>query len=70
MVRPEDSVMVDTWLQIAVVRVYGPWLSPDAPVPPVERKRATGRLQHARAALALRNEQFPVIVFNPPENHS
>ncbi|RFS83670.1 hypothetical protein D0T12_21900 [Actinomadura spongiicola] len=55
-----DELAVDTWLQIAVIRVYGPWLRKPGVVPGDEHVRAAGRVGHARLMLAMRNVQDPL----------
>lgn len=68
-----DAVVVDTWYQLAVMRVYGPWLSPARALPDDERRRASGRVQHARLVLSMRDVEFPqfppppVVAFNQRE---
>lgn len=65
-----DAVTVDTWYQLAVLRVYGPWLSAKLPVSDEERRQATDRVAHARLVLSMHDEPFPqlppppVVAFN------
>ncbi|WP_067451411.1 hypothetical protein [Actinomadura macra] len=66
---PTDQTVVEDLYQRAVIRVYGPWLDSDVP-PPVERRRAAARVEHARTVLALHGvdlaqPQLPLIRFNP-----
>ncbi|GAA4233956.1 hypothetical protein GCM10022254_37660 [Actinomadura meridiana] len=70
-----DDVLVDTWFQLAVVRVYGPWLSRGFAVPDAERGWATRRVEHARLVLALREVEtssppYARVAFNPSEDSS
>ncbi|GAA4234781.1 hypothetical protein GCM10022254_40470 [Actinomadura meridiana] len=53
-----DEVAVDNWYQLAVIRVYGPWLRKDDLVPGDERVRASGRVGHARLILTIRHVEF------------
>jgi hypothetical protein len=52
-----DEAVVDSWYQLAVIRVYGPWLRRDF-VPGDERVRASGRVGHARLILTIRHVEF------------
>ena len=68
-----DAVAVDTWYQLAVLRVYGPWLSPGLALPEQERSRMANRIHHARLVLSMRDVEFPqsppppVVAFNQRE---
>ncbi|GAA4237613.1 hypothetical protein GCM10022254_50160 [Actinomadura meridiana] len=67
-----DDVLVDTWFQLAVVRVYGPWLSRGLALSDAEREWAAGRVRHARLVLAQREVKAPSsryarMAFNPLE---
>lgn len=53
-----ESIAADSLYQFAVLRVYGPWLSLDG-MPGPERRRAFGRVRHARLVLAMRGLEVP-----------
>ncbi|MFI0481827.1 hypothetical protein [Actinomadura sp. 9N215] len=70
-----DELTVDTWYQVAVLRVYEPWLRMPRLVPDGERSRATGRVENARLRLGSRDVEAPfplpslatVVAFNQKE---
>ncbi|MGI5204968.1 hypothetical protein ACQEU6_25745 [Spirillospora sp. CA-108201] len=51
-----EQISADTLYQRAVVRVYGPWPSMEI-LADEERRRAAGRIRHARLMLTLRNAE-------------
>jgi hypothetical protein len=68
-----DDVLIDTWFQLAVVRVYGPWLSDGFAGPHAERECAAHRVQYARLVLAQREVKPSLppharVAFNPSED--
>ncbi|TMQ84017.1 hypothetical protein ETD83_40955 [Actinomadura soli] len=56
-----DELTVDTWYQLAVIRVFGSWLDPEASSAMADRQYLSGLVRHARLMLALRQVEDPAL---------